>query len=101
MNKIFVVLILLMGSVLLSGCVIKEKSPVKYVYEKNSSSYFILYPDGEFVAFGSSGESASGTYRIVDGDLIFTYRPFGNAITLRKDDDSFIDPDGWRYVKTK
>ncbi len=101
MRKISLVLIFLIGFVFISGCVVEEKRPVKYVYENNNSYYFILYPDGQFVAFGSSGTSASGTYHITNGDLIFTYKPLGNAIRLRKDGDSFIDPDGWRYVKTK
>ena len=101
MIKNSLVFILLIGAVFISGCVVEEKGPTKYVYENNSSYYFILYPGGEFVAFGSSGTSASVTYHIADGDLIFTYRPLGNAIRLQKDGDSFIDPDGWRYVKTK
>jgi hypothetical protein len=99
MNKIFMILILV-GIVLLSGCVVEEKGPKKYTYEKDNGSYIILYPDGEFVAFDSSGTSASGTYRTVDGDLIFTYRPFGNAIKARQDGDSIIDNKGERWIKT-
>jgi hypothetical protein len=87
--------------VFLSGCVVEEKSPEKYTYEKDNSTYFILYPGSEFVAYYSDGTSASGTYRIADNELILTYRPFGNAIKFRKDGNSFIDDEGRKWIQTK
>ena len=95
-----VLILLVLGAAIFSGCVGNTVTG-KYVYEKDNRSYYVFYPNGEFNAFGSDGGSASGTYRIENNEFILTYRPFGNVIKLKKEGDVLVDKDGDRYIKTK
>jgi hypothetical protein len=98
MVKEYVILAIILGG-LFSGCIGDESIAGKYVYTENNKSYFILYDDGTFNEWSSSGESASGTYRYEDSKLTLTYIPFGNVILMTKNGTEFINDSGGRYVK--
>jgi hypothetical protein len=98
MVKEYVVLaIILVG--LLSGCIGDESIMGKYVQIDDTKSYFYLYEDGTFNAFFSDSKSESGTYRLVDDQIILTYLPFGNAQILTKNGTIWVKENGYKYVK--
>ncbi len=98
MVKKYLVLIIILAA-LFSGCTGKESITGKYVNEKNPKAYFILYDDGTFNIWYESGNTGSGTYRYVNGNLTMTFTPFGNVALLTKNDTAFIDEGGAKYVK--
>ena len=99
-KRIIILVILLLGS-LFAGC-IEDKSFVgKYVDVESKKTYFLLYDDGTFNQFYEKGDtkSASGTYRIVEGQIVMTYLPFGNVHVLTKNGSVWNKDNGAIYVK--
>jgi hypothetical protein len=82
-----ILMILILGVAIFSGCV---DNPSKTVYLlKKTNETITLYSDKTFI---TSGENAySGVYRI-DGDhYILTFAAFGAVLDLRKDGNNLID----------
>ena len=98
MVRKYVILAIILGG-LFSGCIGEESMTGKYVSVSNNKTYFYLYEDGTFNHFFSTGESESGTYRLVDGKLIFTLVPFGNVRTFTYNGTMWIKDNGAEYVK--
>ncbi len=96
-RKYVILAIILAG--LFSGCIGDESIAGKYVYEENPKAYFILYDDGTFNQWSSSGSSSSGTYRYENNNLTLTYVPFGNVELMTKNGTAFINDSGGKYVK--
>lgn len=98
MDLKIVTVFLILGS-LLSGCIGDESITGKYVYAEDPKGYFILYDDGTFNIWYSSGSSGSGTYRYEDNRLTLTYLPFGHVSVFTKNGTTFINDSGGKYDK--
>jgi hypothetical protein len=100
MVKEYVVLAIILTG-LFSGCIGEESYVGKYVDVESNKTYFILYEDGTFNQFYEKGDvkSASGTYRIADGQIVMTYLPFGNVHVLTKNGSFWNKDNGAKYVK--
>ncbi len=82
-----VLIVLVLGAAIFSGCV---DNPSKSVYIlRKTNETITFYSDKTFI---TSGEHAySGVYRI-DGDhYILTFTAFGAVLDLRKEGDNLID----------
>jgi hypothetical protein len=98
MVKEYVILAIILGG-LFSGCIGEESLAGKYVQIDDPKSYFYLYEDGTFNAFYTDGGSDSGTYRLVEGQLVLTYMPFGNVRKFTKNGTVWVKETGYKYVK--
>jgi hypothetical protein len=95
--KIFMLLILI-STILFSGCVEQEKYPLKYYSEKNPVNYIILYGDGKYVVSeGSKG--LSGSYKVENDTVFLILEPFGTTYRLKKENGALIDEDGGKWIK--
>ncbi len=83
-----VLILLILGVAIFSGCV---DNPSKTVYfAKNSNQTITLYSDKTFTFTAPSG-TYSGSYRF-DGDrIILTFVAFGAVLDLKKEDNKLID----------
>lgn len=88
---------LLIGVVLLSGCVEQEQ---KYYSEKNSSDYIILYSDGKYIVSEQS-KGLSGYYKVENDTIFLVLEPFGNTYKLKKENGVLIDEEGKKWIKSK
>ena len=100
--KTILIMALVLETILLSGCL--DTNPVAGTYKEtdNNKSYFVLYPDNTFNQFYYSGESSSGTFRLVDdGHIVMTYQPFGEVSSLVQNGSEWLKDGKYHYVKTK
>ncbi len=100
MVKELVLLAIILGG-LFSGCLGDESYVGKYVEKDSNRTYFLLYEDGTFNQFYEKGDikSESGTYRIVEGQIVMTYLPFGNVHVLTKNGSVWNKDNGAVYAK--
>ncbi len=84
-----VLILLVLGVAIFSGCVTEGKTEY---YSKKYNETITLYPDQTFTSIGTS--SSSGTYRWDDSYLVMTFTPFGNVKKLKKDGNRLVDVDG-------
>jgi hypothetical protein len=92
-----VLILLVLGVAIFSGCVTEGKTEY---YSKKYNETITLYPDKTVTAINPSS-SSSGTYRIDDNYLIITYQPFGNVVKLKIEGKRLIDEtdgDYWEKI---
>ncbi len=91
-------LLILLSTILFSGCVQQENYPLKYYSENNSNNYIMLYADGKYVVSeGSKG--LSGSYKVENDTVFLILEPFGNTYRLKKENNALIDEDGGKWIK--
>ncbi len=94
-----ILMILILGVAIFSGCV---DNPSKTVYYSSKSNETItLYSDNTvYVKVGSDNYGLSGTYR-TDGDhILLTMAPSGAIIDLKKENDKLVnEKDGETWVR--
>ncbi len=94
-----VIIALILGIAIFSGCI---DNPGKTVYYSSKSNETItLYSDNTvYVKDGSDNYGLSGTYR-TDGDhILLTMAPLGTIIDLKKENDKLVnEKDGETWVR--
>ncbi len=92
----FVLILLVLGVAIFSGCVADKT----VYFSKKYNETITLYADHTITVVGQQS-SSSGTYRIDGNYLIITYLPFGNVDKLKIDGNRLIDEkDGDYWEKT-
>ena len=87
-NKIILIVLVILGVAIFSGCV---DNPGKTVYfAKESNQTITLYSDKTFTFTAPSG-TYSGTYRFDEDRLILTFAAFGVVLDLKKEGNKLID----------
>jgi hypothetical protein len=94
---VFVILVQLSGTSLISSTGIHFGIAGKYVDEKSSRTYIELYPDGTFYAKNNDGRAAEGTYKVVD-NIVRMCTNFG-CTELTISNNYLIDSGSARYKK--
>ncbi|MCX9075851.1 MAG: hypothetical protein OIN88_14585 [Candidatus Methanoperedens sp.] len=98
-NKIILIVLVILGVAIFSGCV---DNPGKTVYYSSKSNETItLYSDNTvYVKVGSDDYGLSGTYRIDGNHVILTLAPFGTVIELKKENGKLVnEKDGETWVR--
>ncbi len=94
-----VLMILILGVAILSGCV---DNPDSTVYlDKKTNHTLTLYSDKTFAEQETSG-TYSGVYRIDGNQIVLTFQAFGLVINLQKDGDKLVytkDGTVWEKVQ--
>lgn len=84
-------------SCMLSGCIDNDTELTKKYYVAKDNSIFTLYSDNTFYYHNAPDNIGfSGVYRINNNELFLIF-PSGSTEHLLKDNNVWIDKDGWRW----
>jgi hypothetical protein len=92
-----ILIVLVLGAAIFSGCV---DNPSKTVYFANETNQTMtLYSDKTFT-YTADGNTYSGVYRVDGNHVILTFHAFGAVLDLEKKDNKLISKKGtvWERV---
>ena len=95
MNKYYILLLLI--TILLSGCLDTNTIEGKYYSEEDPSAYIELKADGKYVV--SQDKPFAGEYYVDENNITLVHL-FG-SFELTKNGNTITDPDGIKWVKIK
>jgi hypothetical protein len=99
-----ILIVLVMGAAIFSGCVDNSEKSIEgtYVSPNNAEDYFTLYNNDTYFLHYSSGATKTGYYVYGDGILVFKNYYAGSDYIFEqeyKNEHTFINNIGGRYVK--